>query len=366
MKIYKYKPGIIILLVLSPWLTVFSQQANAPNVVPRIEYQGYLGRVLKHRASMKDMGNAPYTANELRLGFATTGTKFWHQQHRYPVLGLGIYTGNFNNPIIGKPRAFFGFMEIPIKRNPEHYFVTNWSLGAVFNLNEYDSITNPKNVAIGSDMNAYIEFSSIYKFKITDRVEMGTGIKFQHFSNGAYKLPNLGVNMAAASLTFSYLPAKTITDYKKIEEPESYKKYEVVAMYAGSYRAKNIEESKKYYNSTISVGVNRRINQRRTLGVGFDYFYQPYLIDYYQDKSLVTDKELMSYAGFLSSDLIVNRIRISVQFGLYLHRPVDFGKPYYERVGFRFYATKNIFANFSIKAHYFKAEFMEWGLGFNF
>ena len=122
----------------------------------------------------------------------------------------------------------------------------------------------------------------------------------------------------------------------------------------------------KYFNSTISASINKRVNTKRTVGVGVDYFYQSYLINYYDDQTNISDKDLMSYAGFLSSELIMNRFRIVTQLGFYFYRPVDFGLFFYERLGLRFYATKWMYANISIKAHAAKAEFLEYGIGFKF
>ncbi len=346
---------------------VFSQQIADKKVVPKLEYQAYGGGVLVHRDAMEGLGNKPYFGNELRIGFQTTGVEYWHQPYNYPTLGLGFYSANFNNTVLGKPKAVFAFLEFPFARKTKSYFSTSWSIGAAFNMNEYDSIYNPENVAIGSDLNIYIDFSLMYKYKLSKRFMLGGGLKLQHFSNGAYKQPNLGLNMVSGAVSVIYYPTQTISKFIEKDKPEFKKNYEVTTMAAFGLRATSSEkDSEKYFNSTISVSVNKRVTFKRTLGVGFDYFYQSYLIDYYQDKNSITNKDLMSYAGFLSSGMLINRFRVVVQLGFYMHRPVDFGLFFYERVALRYYPINKMFINFSIKAHGAKAEFIEWGLGYSF
>ena len=355
---------IVLFLYLSP---VFSQQIPDKKVIPKLEYYGYGGGILVHRDAMDGLGGNPYFGNELRLGFQTTGTEYWHQPYNYPTFGLGFYSATFNNTVLGKPKAVFAFLEFPFARKAKSYFSTSWGIGAAFNINEYDSITNPENVAIGSDLNVFIDFSFMYKHMLTKRFGIGGGLKLQHLSNGAYMQPNLGLNMVSGTVSLTYYPAQTISKYIEKEKPEFDKNYEVTTMLAcGLKSVGNDKNDEKYFNSTVSVSVNKRVSIKRTLGVGFDYFYQSYLIEYYEDKNSVTDKDLMSYAGFLSSGMLVNRFRVVVQLGFYIYRPVDFGLFFYERVALRYYPIDKMFLNFAVKAHGAKAEFIEWGLGFSF
>jgi hypothetical protein len=358
MKQYIY----IIIVFLSTHL--YSQDIER-KTVPVIEYQAYAGGVIIHHSDMSHLNDNPYIGNELRLGFQTTGKDYWHHLFNYPTFGVGVYAGNYNYSVLGKPRAFFGFMELPFKRKEKSYFITNWSGGVCFNINKYDSISNPENIAIGSSVNIYVEFSLMYKRIISDKFEIGGGIKLQHFSNGAYSLPNLGLNMAGISLSLKYLSKRK--PFLEIPKPKEYKKYEIITMYACGWKSYSESTNNiKHFNSTLSASINKRVTQKRTVGVGLDYFYQEYLSEYYPDKTNLTNKDLMSFAGFLSSELLFNKFRITTQLGFYMYRPVDFGLFFYERLGLRFYPTKWMFANISIKAHAAKAEFLEYGLGFKF
>lgn len=349
--------------------TVFSQQSEKENKVyiPRFEYSGYMGALIAHHEEMKSMAQHPYLGQEISLGWQSTGKKYWQEVFNYPIIGLGAYSGAYNTSVIGNPFAFFGFIEIPFSRKEKSYFSASWGGGMAFHINEYDSITNPQNIAIGTDINVFINFGFSYKYRVSDRMELGAGIKLQHFSNGAIRHPNLGLNMASAQITLNYLLKPFDHQFEKTEPELPEKKYEWNLMYGIGINGKSqAEPDVKYLNHTLSMGVSRRMNFKRTLGVGMDVFYNEGLVDEYLADSKLTMSDYVSYAGYLSSDMIMNKFRLAVQLGFYLYRPVDYSIPFYERVAVRYYVLPNIFANISIKAHAAKAQFFEWGMGVSF
>lgn len=358
--------NIFTLLVLLGFsVGVVGQEASEKKVNPIIEYSVYGGALVKHRETMKDMGNEPYFGNELRLLLQTTGKEYWHKRFNYPAYGVGFYSGYFNNSIIGNPFATYAFMELPFKRGENYYMSTSWGTGVTFHINEFDSVSNPRNIAIGTDMNVFVDFSLFYKYYFSDNLNLGAGLKFQHFSNGAIKYPNLGLNMASFQLVISYLPKKrTKFNQEKMHEPD-YKKYEITGFYGLGRNSSQLSE-KQYSNTVISLGLSRRFNYKRSFGAGIDISHTPFAEVYVDDPGALNNKDFMSYAGFLSTDLIAGKFRMVVQLGTYFYRSIYFSKSVYERVALRYYFIDNAFFNVSIKAHYAKAQCVEWGVGVTF
>jgi hypothetical protein len=355
--------GLLFLFVNS----AKSQEIKEKKYLPRLEYSGYAGALVIHREAMEGLGNHPYLGQEIRLGFQTTGSDYWHRLYKYPMFGAGVYSGYFNNPAIGNPFAVFGFIEIPFLRTDKSLLSTSWASGVAFHINEYNSLTNPENIAIGTDINVYIDFSLFYRRQLNERMDVGTGLKFQHFSNGAIQHPNLGLNMVSGLVTLTYSLNPNRHQFLKPEPDITDKKFEWNLMYALGINGKNQEEPDvRYINHTISVGVNKRISEKRTLGVGIDLFHNEELKEAVPTGDNIQASDLLSYAAYASSDLIIHKFRIAVQLGFYLHRPTDYSLPFYERVAFRYYLAPNLFTNVSIKAHAAKAQFFEWGLGVTF
>ncbi len=337
---------------------------NIPSLTPRLELYGYAGKLWLHRDAMQDMGQELYWGNELRVSMQTTGKKYWQKAYRYPSYGLGTYFGHFNNEIIGNPSAIFAFMDLPFVHSDKWSFSTNFGLGLTFNINEFHPINNPQNIAISTDLNVYIDFMLMGKYRLNKRWEIGGGFKFQHFSNGSIKKPNLGLNMFSGTLALMYYPFKTMDKFQSKATRPQYKKYELTTMFA--YGVNRIPSSHLLYdNATFSFVASKRISFKRNIGIGLDVFYNEYVKTYFEDETHVDTYKLTSYALVASSDMIVNRFRMTTQIGVYLYKGADYSIPFYERVALRYYITEHVFANVSIKAHGFKAQFIEWGLGYS-
>ncbi|MCK9207646.1 MAG: acyloxyacyl hydrolase [Salinivirgaceae bacterium] len=360
--------GSVIFIFTSIMLVnqAFGQDTVTRKLIPKLEYAAYTGRLIAHHADMKHLSQQPYVGNELRLGFQTTGSQYWQQLLKYPTFGVGLYSGYFNNKIVGNPMALFGFMEMPFKRFGHAALSTSWSAGCTFNINEYDSITNPLNNAIGTDLNVYIDFSLLYKQQFKNNWEWGGGIKFQHFSNGAIKYPNYGLNMVTLQATLSFMMGKPFAGFQTGSPEPIVKKYEIYVFEGVGWCGKNMAEPNvKYFNNSLSLGYNYRINQKRMIGFGADVFYNEENSENFVGREMST-QDYVSYAGFLSTDLLANKFRMSVQLGFYLYKPVDYWLPFYERVALRYYFVPWAFANVSLKAHAAKAQYVEYGIGWVF
>ncbi len=361
-RILKISSFILLLIIGNQ---VFSSDTIQNNFIPKIEWSGFSGKLMYHHAEMKPIGAGTYFGQEIRLGFQTTGAKYWQQAYKYPIYGFGFYSGYFNNKIVGNPMAFFSFLEMPFWRSKKQYLSTSWGIGLTFNINEYDSVLNPQNIAIGTDANVYIDFCLMYKHQINNKLGLGAGVKFQHFSNGAVRYPNLGINMLTGQLTINYLLTNKPVCFYKHQKPVANNKYEFTIMYAGGIKAKSQDENNvRYYNSTLSAVVSKQTSIKRSFGLGIDAFKNDFITDFVDDTVQLSEFDKTSYAIIGSTDMIVNKFRMAVQLGFYVYRAVDYSIPFYERVAMRYYFLPNMFANVSIKAHAFKAQNIEWGIGF--
>ena len=73
------------------------------------------------------------------------------------------------------------------------------------------------------------------------------------------------------------------------------------------------------------------------------------------------------YGGvFGSYNFRFNNTQLFAQVGVYLLYTIKPIQAIYPRVGVRQRIVKDLYANFSIKASFFKAEYIEFGLGYRF
>ena len=71
---------------------------------------------------------------------------------------------------------------------------------------------NEVNNAIGSNINAYIQLRFGLEWKIAKPLRLVTAFTYNHFSDGAVKLPNLGINTMTGTVGLIYYP--NIEKYK--------------------------------------------------------------------------------------------------------------------------------------------------------
>ena len=75
------------------------------------------------------------------------------------------------------------------------------------------------------------------------------------------------------------------------------------------------------------------------------------------------DTDYKRVSVFVGYELFINKISFEFQFGAYVYRPFDEDMPIYERLGVKYYFTKQVFSSLSLKTHGSKAEAIEYGIG---
>src|SRR5690606_39701866 len=108
--------------------------------------------------------------------------------------------------IIGSPYAVYGFVQSPFGNlsNRRWGFDYRIGLGISGNFNPYNEDTNPLNLVIGARNNVFIDLGIRSVYKINPNWRRGIGLAFHHFSNGALKLPNEGVNLIPVTASITY------------------------------------------------------------------------------------------------------------------------------------------------------------------
>jgi hypothetical protein len=140
--------------------------------------------------------------------------------HNYPSIGLTFYYSGFGNDSIsaelGKVFALYPFINFPITPGESSRLTFKLGVGVSYLTNKFDPKENYHNYAIGSHVNASINLSFEYRQRIVDRLHWVTSAGLTHFSNGATRSPNMGINIlsAATGLSWYLAPPKKHIDKK--------------------------------------------------------------------------------------------------------------------------------------------------------
>ena len=77
-------------------------------------------------------------------------------------------------------------------------------VGIAWLTKHYDAIDNPTNNVIASSINNCSTISLRLKIKMNPKNNLVLGSSFTHSSTGDVRMPNLGINIPAAEISFQY------------------------------------------------------------------------------------------------------------------------------------------------------------------
>ncbi|TDQ78179.1 acyloxyacyl hydrolase [Sphingobacterium yanglingense] len=335
-----------------------------------IENGGILATGELKNTTFKD---AYYNAFNLKVGWKmNTKSDKYFKLYNNPIYGIGFYSSTFNNDIVGSPYAIYGFVQTPFGNidNEKWSFDYRIGLGLSGNFKPYDEDKNPLNLAIATKNNVYIDFGIRTQYRLSSKFKAGLGLAFHHFSNGALKLPNKGVNLVPVTASITYQPDGRT--YKK--DTTSIESYPDNIFYHINFGAglKQVarDMDRKFLKTTLSLYASKHVSQKWRLGGGMDIFYSASgnNEEIAEDKTGKLSAKLSGGPAFylvhvLNKDLVLNG-----NVGYYIHNQYFNGeiKRVFLRAGVRYYVYKNLNAGISIKAHTGKADFIEWTLGYTF
>jgi len=330
------------------------------------------GFIIPHRASLVYLIQNHINAWDVTCSWRTKGNMPWHTFYRIPELGIGIYHANLGNPqYLGSSDAAFGFIRIPFYPLKKRFNIA-YSIGSgiAFLSNHFNKVNNIYNIAIGSQANVYIDFGLSAELNFTKKIILASGFQFTHYSNGAWRKPNLGFNIPSATLGLKYTFNKMDESVKlNIEELKTVfkRKNEFGVTFSEGVRENPPPDGKKFYASAICIKAERIVTFRRKFGTGLDIFYDPSL-----KPRIISDSiEFKTIYNFrsglhLSHDLVFNKVSITMQTGVYFFTKAKDDGLIYSRVGLRAKVYKNLTASLTLKTHFFKADVIEWGVGYCF
>ena len=326
-----------------------------------------------------------YQAFALQIGEQTTGKNFWEQLYGYPVWGAGLYIADFFNPEeMGYPIAVYGFFEAPFKRWQHFSFNYNLKLGLTFNWRKFDPFINNFNIAIGAGETVYIYSGINISYQINERINFAVGGGFTHFSNGALKKPNFGINTLSPSATISYNLNKNLPEFKKpLGKKISQQDAINVSFYAG---LKNVlldnnvtTDIKLKYQGVyfpeygISGIYNKTISYMSKIGFGATFSYDgstnaQVAIENGEIEALDQPfSEKIQMSIYPSYELNYNKVSLIIQPGFYIFRKkIKNQTPvFYQRIGLKYHFYKNIFFAVNLRAYkFYISDYIEWSIGY--
>lgn len=301
-------------------------------------------------------------AGHIQLGLQTTGKKNWHQNHWYPIVGGGLYYANLNSDILGEVKAVYSFFNLQMIRKSNFTFNYQISPGVAFLNSPFDENENYYNIAIGNRINAFFRIHFNTSLKISDKIRWNSGLAISHYSNGGMRMPNLGINLVTLYTGVQATIGNTEPTYIVSELPQINKKLFITA--DAGFTMKKVKQE-IYPVSSARITALKQVTNRRRFGLGMELFYDRTTYKRLELENVYDRKTstLFRPGIFVCQDFVVGKTDGFIQIGYYLHAVSESDKVVYSRFGIRYWATEKTFIYTSVVTHFFKAQFIDAGIG---
>lgn len=351
----------------------FRHQLRTPNLI--LEGRAYYGWTLDHHIEMEPF-QRHYPAYEISLMKATYGRTRWEYKYNYPFIGVSYwYSGLGNTQTLGSAHAVFPFINFPLLNSEGFNFYFRLGVGLAYLTKPYDRYENFGNLAIGSHLNGAVNLLLEGRWRMGRRFMAAAGVGLMHFSNGAIKLPNYGVNIPCAHAAVSYRLTRENEHLRRKLLPELYpfefdgKKFLNLDLNVG-FGVKDMQATLGNGNlflvTTGYLNLMLPVSFKSRFGLGFDASYDASDAKMLEMKGIQPNHQINLVKTGINAayELEFSRMSIMLNLGSYISG-LDKSDGYvYEKLAIRVGITRNIYGSLMLKAHYAKADYITFGVGY--
>ena len=337
----------------------------------------FSGNIIRHREFLQ-YNQPDFTAGfEIEFLSKKDTSSSWQRFWRLPDITHHFHYNYFGNrDELGS--AFGYYPSINFKLWGKDNFIGYCQIGngiAYIN-NPFDIKNNPSNNAIGSHWNSMIVLRLEAKIKVQEKLFINFGPQVFHYSNGAVKAPNAGINNLSFGLGLKYRLADppVFTKGPMYNSTTRWKRWNYELNIGLGFRQINIPNSLNYRIPQISLFAHYHFYEffRLVGGVSYEYNYANY---YFAKTQFETEEsarvKARDYQFKISSDFIFGNVFSRFQLGFYL--PLEdkehtapfstmFSLNYAKKIVSS--SSQKMFVGVGVRSHKFVAQYLSLNIGF--
>jgi len=293
----------------------------------------------------------------LDLNRRTNGKAYWQGDHRFPQMGLQLMYRDFDDALFRNTISLLPYLEFNIARSHRTCLQVKHGTGLAY----VAGLTlSGDNSALGSKLNASSIIDIGLKISATERLHIKPGLFFHHISNGNLVNPNAGLNTLFVYLNFIYFPKGSSVVYFPFEKIIPEKKWGTeFRISCGFFDYRRPEH-------TIGLRLQHTImptfqhSTRFRTGLGLEILHNP-------------DLRYPSAALYTEESVCIGHLVTRYGLGYYLKNDPYSKSRIYEKIGIAWFPFRlkahtghGFSIGSSIKAHKFKAAFIDLSAGYLF
>ncbi|MBU6324025.1 MAG: acyloxyacyl hydrolase [Bacteroidetes bacterium] len=335
-----------------------------------MQVQSYGGFVFPHHEEMKRQ-EQHVVGLEASWYAKGTGYKGMDRHFWNPRLGGGLLFLRMGDSLNGIALGPHGFIEFNLKERSHSVTTMRCAGGIGYFSRPFSMDNNLRNRANGTRLNGLMQLQITRRQYLGKNTEASLGLGITHYSNGNWKFPNWGINMLLGHVGlawfFNNAPANRPAWPRFNADTPCLRGFWNVSVRTGR-RQIAIDDNRTFTMFMGEVVYHHPQSRSRLWRMGVNYFFDP-IYPYIKfgpwpvrNRSFGSVSEVSLLFGH---EYRVGRLGIIADGGLYLYRPTDSKRKYYEAVGFKYYLNPNVVLMSRLRVHLFTADYMEWGVGFN-
>jgi hypothetical protein len=335
-----------------------------------LEGKLHYGFVAPHHENMIHLTNQHLTMFEFSVVQATNGKRLWQQLHKYPLTGVSVLYSDLGGArYLGKAIGVFPYINFQLTKGKRINLFFRFGTGLGYLTKHFTRTDNYRNIAIGSHFNALIQMMYELRWKPAPRFDVNIGISLTHFSNGAIKTPNLGINIPTLNLSLAYKTDKEQPERIKNEIPAINKKkweFNVIGIFGISelYAA----YGPKYTAYVISASFLKPLSLKRKMGIGLDVFYDNAVLESMRRLHIEVKNnfEVIRPGLTFTHKIEISHLAIVMQLGAYVYTKYKKDGYLYDRLSLQYRFGQHVLLHLGLKTHLFTADMIEYGIGYKF
>jgi len=330
----------------------------------------YRGKTIKHSSLLGPILERPATGYEIFLSKQTYGKYRWNAFFNCPEYGICYSFFDLGSPdYVGIAQCLYPYLNFHLFNNKSRLNIgLRTGVGIAYVGKIYNPETNPLNYAFSTHLNAVLNGQLQGTCRINDSWSLFAGAGITHISNGALRMPNLGMNTIRFSMGISQSFGKEIrfkapTPEDKINEKN--KNWDCSVFLVGGTKEINPIGGKKYFAGDFNLEVTKKHLQYTRFGLSLDVTYDASEYDCIIFQSLPPIERLNTTRIGLSGGyiLLFGDFSVDLFLGTYLHEEnLLYGK-IYQRTSLRYRLSDRFQLSVAFRNHKGKADFVGIGFG---
>ncbi|MDA0778420.1 MAG: acyloxyacyl hydrolase [Bacteroidetes bacterium] len=322
------------------------------------------GFLLAHRADLLGLATHNYG---LEVSYEQNKySSHWGAAYKKPSIGYGILYYNLGKQETGHAFGLLTHVKLNIISLGKSDIRFRMGAGLAYLTKKFDVYENRRNQAIGSHFNGSMQFGLIGHSPFLSKSYLEYGISISHYSNAAFKVPNLGYNIPSVTLRYGFGLGTMDEDESKCLEA-SVNKLDWRAVLIYGKKERNFGNPINFYNYGVQLRGIKNVSNTKAWRFGVDYTldktykYSENSLVALDSITIIEQSELAVAAGFQWN---FGRVDVIAEIGAYVYKPAVLKNALSQRMGLSYTLNKHWNAQGTLRFHRGVADFFEIGIGY--